>query len=73
MAARRKATVKKFYFMRTVEAASGWQTFSVEARSEAEARVILAKSGGQFEEEEVEITRVSAPELVGEEEVAGSD
>lgn len=48
-----------------VEAAGGWQSFAVEAESEAEALAKFKEHGGEFLYEEVEVTELGTPEVMG--------
>lgn len=61
--------MKTFRFRCAVREAHGWQEFTVHAANAREATLIFKNGGGEFLDEEVEVTALEEPELVGEEEV----
>lgn len=53
----------KYFLDREVKSAHGSQTFSVEANSLEEAKQKFEETGGEYELEEVEVTRLSPMDL----------
>lgn len=58
--------MRRFLFSHEVKAASGSQTFYVDAETLEEARAILKTDGGEIYSNEVEVTDLSEPEDAGE-------
>lgn len=61
--------MKKYQIQTVVEAASGTQLWSVVAESEAEALAKFKQGLGEFVEEEVEVTQLGEPHVIGVEDV----